>query len=108
MGYAGHNRLMDGKTLPPAAKGGRSPVPSFVLACKSEPYFGEALEKAGARPLVTTSTLMAPEGYLVDAIARGLGENLGPAELRKRAVAAYAKWQRLTPKQAGSVFAKRK
>jgi hypothetical protein len=108
VGYAGHNRLMDGKTLPPAPKGGRAPVPSFVLACKSEPYFGEALEKAGSRPLVTTSTLMAPEGYLVDAIARGLGENLGPAELRRRAVAAYAKWQKLTPKQAGSVFAKRR
>jgi hypothetical protein len=49
---------------------------------------------------------MAPEGYLVDAIARGLGENAGPAELRRRAVAAYAKWQKLTPGQAGGIFAK--
>ncbi|MFT3770741.1 MAG: hypothetical protein QM820_35405 [Minicystis sp.] len=104
-GYAGHNRLMDGKTLPPASAG--APVPSFVLACKSEPYFGPSLRSAGSMPLVTTSTLMAPEGYLIDAIARGIGEKLDPAELRKRAVAAYAKWQKLTPRQAGSVFAKR-
>jgi hypothetical protein len=106
VGYAGHNRLMDGKKLPQASHEG-TPVPSFVLACKSEPYFGEALEKAGSRPLVTTATLMAPEGYLIDALAQGLGENLRPAELRQRAVAAYAKWQRLTPGQAGSVFAHR-
>jgi hypothetical protein len=106
-GYAGHNRLMDGKKLPDAAAGVRAPVPSFVLACKSEPYFASALEGAGSRPLVTTATLMAPEGYLIDAIAEGLGENLGTAALRTRAVAAYAKWQHLTPRQAGSVFAKR-
>jgi hypothetical protein len=105
-GYAGHNRLMDGKRLPAAAQGG-APVPSFVLACNSEPYFGPALRGAGSAPLVMTRSLMAPEGYLIDAIAAGLGENLGPAELRGRAVAAYAKWQKLTPKQAGSVFAKR-
>jgi hypothetical protein len=105
-GYAGHNRLMDGKTLPELREKARAPVPAFVLACKSEPYFGSALREAGSTPLVMTSTLMAPEGYLIDAIARGLGENLPPAELRARAVAAYAKWQKLTPRQAGSVFAK--
>ena len=53
---------------------------------------------------------MVPENMtvrIIDAIAEGLGENLDPAALRSRAVAAYAKWQRLTPRQAGSVFAKR-
>jgi hypothetical protein len=105
-GYAGHNRLMDGKRLPPAPSSG-APVPAFVLACNSEPYFAESLERAGSAPLVTTRTLMAPEGYLVDALAVGLGERLGSADLRRRAVAAYAKWQRLTPREAGSVFAKR-
>jgi hypothetical protein len=105
LGYAGHNRLMDGKTLAPA-RGPLAPVPSFVLACKSEPYFAPAMERAGARPLVTTSTLRAPEGYLIDAIARGIGERLDPPALRRRAVAAYAKWQRLSARAAGSVFAK--
>jgi hypothetical protein len=108
VGYAGHNRLMDGKRLPPVAAGVRAPVPSFVLACLSERYFGAALEGAGSQPLVTTATLMAPEGYLIDALAQGLGENLGPDALRQRAVAAYAKWQKLTLREAGSVFAKRR
>jgi hypothetical protein len=106
-GYAGHNRLMDGKELPAPAQHARAPIPSFVLACESEPYFTPALRSAGSDPLVMTSTLMAPEGYLIDAVARGLGEGLPARELRARAVAAYAKWQRLTPRQAGSVFARR-
>ncbi|MEP7122299.1 MAG: hypothetical protein ABJE95_15365 [Byssovorax sp.] len=108
VGYAGHNRMMDGKTLPDPAPGARSPIPSFVLACKSEPYFSPQLTSAGSTPLVMTATLMAPEAYLIDAIARGIGDNAPPAELRSRAVAAYAKWQNLTPRQASSVFALRR
>ena len=107
VGYAGHNRLMDGKKLPAVAPGARSPVPSFVLACMSEPYFAPQLTSAGSTPLVMTATLMAPEAYLIDAIARGIGENASATELRSRAVAAYAKWQNLTPPQASSVFARR-
>jgi hypothetical protein len=108
VGYAGHNRMMDGKTLPAPAPGARSPIPSFVLACQSEPYFSPPLTSAGSTPLVMTATLMAPEAYLIDAIARGIGDNAPPAELRSRAVAAYAKWQKLTPRQASSVFAVRR
>lgn len=107
VGYAGHNRMMDGKTLPEPAPGARSPIPSFVLACKSEPYFSPQLTSAGSTPLVMTATLMAPEAYLIDAIARGIGDNASPSELRSSAVAAYAKWQKLTPRQASSVFARR-
>ncbi len=106
-GYAGHNRLMDGKELPVPSGAARAPVPSFVLACKSESYFASSLLGAGSQPLVMTRALMAPEGYLVDAVAQGLGEGLSPRELRARAVAAYAKWQRLTPRAAGGIFAVR-
>lgn len=108
VGYAGHNRMMDGKTLPALAAGPRSPIPSFVLACQSEPYFSPQLTSAGSTPLVMTATLMAPEAYLIDAIAKGIGENAPASELRSRAVLAYAKWQKLTPRQASSVFAVRR
>ncbi len=108
VGYAGHNRMMDGKKLPKPAPGERSPIPSFVLACQSDPYFSPELTQAGSTPLVMTATLMAPEAYLIDAIARGIGENAPPSELRSRAVAAYAKWQKLTPRQASSVFARQR
>jgi len=110
IGYAGHNRLMDGIVFPPrlaAARPSDVPIPSFVLACLSEKYFAEALRSVGSEPMVMTRSLMAPEGYVVDAIAKGLGDNASLFGLRQRAVDAYAKWQKLTPRQAGAIFAPR-
>lgn len=110
-GYAGHNRLMDGISLqqivgaaatpsPPAA------LPSFVFACRSAPYFSDALRDAGSSPLVMTRDLMAPEGYVIEAMARGLGDRATPKELRQRVVAAYARWQRIPERTAGTIFAR--
>ncbi|MEZ4372794.1 MAG: hypothetical protein R3B07_18360 [Polyangiaceae bacterium] len=108
-GYAGHNRLMDGKRLPslsPADVLARdAPAhPAFVLACYSDRYFSASLESAGSKNLVSTQTLMAPEGYLVDAVAKGLGENDSPSALTDRAIRTYAKWQRISIPQARRTF----
>lgn len=106
VGYAGHNRLMDGVRLPAAPKDGASPIPSFVLACASEQYFGAALRAAGSETLVMTRTLMAPEGYVLDAVVRAIGERAAPVQIRASAVKAYAKWQKLSESVAGTIFAK--
>lgn len=107
VGYTGHNRLMDGLRLPEPSGATKRAVPSFVLACYSESYFSSALRRAGSRPLVMTRALMAPEGYVLDAVLRGLGENDSERGLTRRAVHAYAKWQKLSPGVAASIFAKR-
>ena len=107
VGYAGHNRLMDGKRLPTRSGRSGDAIASFVLACESEPYFGGALQAAGSTPLLTTRTLMAPEGYLIDAVARALGSNPSMQDLRREAVSTYAQWQGLSARQAGAIFAKR-
>jgi hypothetical protein len=106
VGYAGHNRLMDGVRLPAVPKEGASPIPSFVLACASEQYFGPSLRAAGSETLVMTRTLMAPEGYVLDAVVRAIGERAAPAQIRASAVKAYAKWQNLSESVAGTIFAK--
>lgn len=104
-GYAGHNRLMDGVKLPkPPKKPSKAARPSFVLACYSESYFAKHLTRAGSKPLVTTRALMAPEGYLIDALAQGLGDNLSESELNERVVRSYAKWQRISHGTAKRVF----
>lgn len=104
--YVGHNGLMDGLTLPPVAASNRA-VPAFVLACASEPYFTGWLREVGSRPLVMTRALMAPEGYVLAAILDGLASSEPSRGLRRRAVAAYARWQRSSEKDAGRVFAPR-
>ncbi|MEO7327168.1 MAG: hypothetical protein ABI193_01230 [Minicystis sp.] len=109
VGYAGHNRLMDGVALPRAsaeAEGHAKAIPSFVMACISEDYFGAALRRAGSTPLVMTKTLMAPEGYVIEAISRGIGEDLPRTGLRERAVQAYAQWQRISIGVASHTFAR--
>jgi hypothetical protein len=107
VGWAGHNRMMDGKEPPPRAKPSeRRPIPSFVLACRSAAWFEAPLKERGSTPLVLTRDLMAPEGYVVEAVALGLGAAEPRTELRRRAVAAYAKWQKIEEKTAGSIFAK--
>lgn len=105
-GYAGHNRLMDGVELPAVPNGRASPIPSFVLACASEPWFGPALRAAGSETLVMTRTLMAPEGYVLDAVVRAIGDGAAPVQIRRSAVNAYAKWQKLSESVAGTIFAK--
>lgn len=105
-GYAGHNRLMDGLRLQAVPKGSASPIPSFVLACESEQYFGPALRDAGSETLVMTRSLMAPEGYVLDAVVRAIGDGAKPAKIRMAAVKAYAKWQNLSDGAAGAIFAK--
>jgi hypothetical protein len=47
---------------------------------------------------------MAPEGYVVDAVVQGLGERASPKDLRRRAISAYAKFQRIEEKVAGRIF----
>jgi hypothetical protein len=110
VGYAGHNRLMDvalsqlvGATEPPDTG---AALPSFVFACRSAPYFSQALARGGSTALVMTRDLMAPEGYVIEAMARGLGDHLTQPELRKRVVSAYARWQRIPERTAGSIFAR--
>lgn len=110
-GYAGHNRLMDGISLQQIVGAAPAPaasaaLPSFVFACRSAPYFSAALRDAGSDPLVMTRDLMAPEGYVIEAMARGLGDRATQTELRQRVVAAYARWQRMPERTAGTIFAR--
>jgi hypothetical protein len=111
VGYAGHNRLMDGIALEKIVGAAETPgpdaaLPSFMFACRSAPYFSGALASGGSAALVMTRDLMAPEGYVIEAMARGLGDHLSQAELRQRVVAAYARWQRIPERTASTIFAR--
>jgi hypothetical protein len=106
VGYAGHDRLMDGKQLPAPLPVERTrPIPSFVLACSSEDFFGAALRGVGLSTLVMTRSYVAPEGYAVEAAVRALGTAAAPSAVREQVVRAYARWQRIPERQASRYFA---
>jgi hypothetical protein len=106
--WVGHNRLMD--RAPPQVRvpPGAMPRPAAVLACSSEAWFGPLLSALGSRPIALTRTFMAPEAYLLEALAAGVARHglEDTAAVRTLLVAAYARYQRLSPRAAGTVFAR--
>ena len=102
-GYAGHDRLMDGRKVPNVVAAGE-PMPTFVLACYSESYFAEPLREHGADALVLTDAFIAPEGYAIEALVRALAENKTSAGVREEVAASYAHWQRLGVGTARRMF----
>jgi hypothetical protein len=103
--FVGHNGLMDAPlTDPPANRGGPRPAAAVVLACKSFDFFSAPLSRAGCPPLITTRQLMCPEAYTLDAIVRSWAAGDPPTTVHQRAAAAYATYQKITPKSAAGVF----
>ncbi|MCD4823554.1 MAG: hypothetical protein K8S55_03030 [Phycisphaerae bacterium] len=104
--FVGHNGLMDVRRVDfpkrTTVAGQRDAV---VLACKSQAYFAGPLRQAGRRPLITTTGLMAPEAYTLDAIIRSWARGESPASIRNAAAAAYAKYQKCSLKAAKRLFA---
>ncbi|EMO23806.1 hypothetical protein LEP1GSC168_2935 [Leptospira santarosai str. HAI134] len=103
--WAGHDRLMD--RLPPNLKNSsRSSKSVAVLACKSETYFGPVLHSIGANQIAMTRTFMAPEAYLLEALASTAAKSglKNKKAIRFSLVKAYAKYQRISEKAAGTVF----
>ena len=76
-----------------------------VLACKSRPYFAEPLGAAGCRPLVTTTGLMSPEAYTLEAVVAGWAAGEPPDRVRRRAAEAYARYQGCGLRAAERLFA---
>ncbi|MFZ2170770.1 MAG: hypothetical protein WAW61_14180 [Methylococcaceae bacterium] len=105
--FIGHDGLMDAhnqaivKRFPKHAGHDKQAV---VLACMSDEYFSEHLLAAGSKPVVTTFSFMAPEAYVLEAVARGFANQASEAELRSSAGAAYAKYQRISAKGGKSIF----
>jgi hypothetical protein len=102
--YIGHDALME-YALPEVATAKRGPGrAAVVLCCTSRVYFGPYLEAVNARPLLLTTQLMYPGGFLLEAALKGWIAGERPQQIRERAAAAYARNQKISLKAARSVF----
>jgi hypothetical protein len=111
--YVGHNGLMDfsvdlkdiEKGAPSRASGsnekGREAI---VLCCKSKPYFEPLLKQLDSRPVLTTTGLMAPEAYTLEAALQGWIAGEPADQIKRRAAAAYDKFQKCGAKAARRLF----
>lgn len=104
--WAGHDRLMD--VVAPAVSPVTTTSRVAVLACESDRWFGPSLRASGASLVAMTRTFMAPEAYLLEAIAGSVARDGVDASvpMRTALVAAYAKYQRVSLRAAATVFTK--
>lgn len=102
--YVGHDGLMDFTLpleFPRQAEANRSAI---ILACASKSFFKDLLHKTGAQPLLWTNGLMAPEAYTLKAAVDGWILNESAEQIRQRAAAAYAKYQKCSLSAATRLF----
>jgi hypothetical protein len=103
--YIGHNGLMDFKLSHIPTNRDKRARNTIILACASKQYFSGPLKSTGAHPLLWTTNLMAPEAYVLDAALQGWIAKEAGEQVRSRAAAAYAKYQRIGIGGARSLFA---
>jgi hypothetical protein len=102
--FIGHDGLMD-FGLPEAATAKRGPGrEAIVLCCMSANYFGPHLAAVNAKPVLLTTQLMYPGGFLLRAALDGWVAKETPEQIRQRAAAAYARNQKIGVKAAAGVF----
>ena len=105
LGYIGHNGLMDFQLSSFPKKRDDESREAIILACASKSYFADSLRAAGAKPLLWTTNLMAPEAYILSSALDGWLNRETNEQIRMRAAKAYASYQRIGLRGASGLFA---
>lgn len=103
--YIGHNGLMDFQLTSLPKKRDDEKRDAIILACASKSYFDDSLRAAGAKPLLWTTNLMAPEAYVLSAAVDGWLNGESDERIRLRAAKAYSTYQRIGLRGANALFA---
>jgi hypothetical protein len=103
--YVGHDGLMDFALDRYQYSVDDKKRDTMMISCASRSYFADALRWTGAKPLLWTTGLMAPEAYVIEAALAGWATNETGEQIRERAAKAYDQYQHTGPKAAIHLFA---
>ena len=103
--YSGHDGLMDFQLTSPPKKQDNEHRAAIILACASKSYFTDVLRQTGAKPLLWTTNLMAPEAYILSAAIEGWLRKETDEQIRVRAAKAYNQYQNCGERSANNLFA---
>jgi hypothetical protein len=103
--YVGHDGLMDFQLATFPKRRDTEKRDAIILACASKSYFAESLRLTGAKPLLWTTNLMAPEAYILAAAVEGWLKRETDEQIRQRAANAYNKYQHCGLRSANNLFA---
>lgn len=102
--YVGHDGLMEFEADVNYASPPSKQKDAIVLACYTKEYFGKEIKLAGAKPLLWTTHLMAPEAYTLKAVIDGWLLNESDLQIEERAAQAYHKYQKCGINGARNLF----
>jgi len=94
LAYIGHDGLMDFQLSETFLNTDNIKRDIIILACYSKRFFSPVLEQADVNPILWTSNLMAPEAYTLHDALSGYVIGESNEEIRERAAAAYARYQK--------------
>ncbi|MCP4137887.1 MAG: hypothetical protein GY754_43395 [bacterium] len=94
LAYIGHDGLMDFSLDSYPERQNRKKREVIILACVSKTYFRNAVQKAGAVPVLWTTGLMCPEAYTLKSAIDGWIKKESNRKIRLRAAKAYHKYQK--------------
>lgn len=94
LAYIGHDGLMDFELFETFINTDDIKRDVIILACFSKKYFSPHIEAANVNPMLWTTNLMCPEAYTLHDALAGYIEGESNEEVRERAAAAYAKYQK--------------
>lgn len=93
--YVGHNTLIENE-LTNFPNGEKSHRKAITLGCFSKKYFTDPIGLSGAYPLIWTTSTMAPEAYILEAIFQSWMNGSSNQQIREGAAKAYSKYQKTT------------
>jgi hypothetical protein len=102
--YVGHDGLMEFEAEVDYVSPPKIQKDAIVLACYTKDYFGDDIKEAGAKPLLWTTHLMAPEAYTLKAAIDGWLLNETDLQIEERAAQAYHKYQKCGINGARNLF----
>jgi hypothetical protein len=94
LAYIGHDGLMDFSLSQSFTGDSSRKRETIILACYSKKYFSSHLKKTGAKPLIWTSGLMAPEAYTLHDAINAWIENKSSQGISLAAAQAYTRYQK--------------
>ena len=103
--FVGHNGLMDFSLRKVPARADNAKRDVAIFACQSRAYFLDIIKAVGARPLLLTTGNMAPEAYVLHAMAGAWAKGESQASIHDKTARAYHRYQKSGLKGARRLFA---
>ena len=104
LSFVGHDGLMEFDADVTYKRNPTNDTEVMILSCNSKMFFGPEIKKAGAKPILWTTHLMAPEAYTLKSAIDGWLKNESGDQIEERAAQTYNQYQKCGLRGARNLF----